>query len=47
MADQKSWKLDFDNVENLQHKNKLDPPGYDGGMAKEWVSDGWISCCSA
>eukprot|EP00775_Hariotina_reticulata_P003950 gene3950-4204_t len=37
MTEQKSWKLDFDSVENLQHRNKLDPPGYDGGLAKEWT----------
>lgn len=37
MAEQKAWRMDFDSVEGLAHKNKLDPPGFEAALAKDWV----------
>jgi hypothetical protein len=34
-----SWKLDFSSVECLRSSSKLDPPGYDSALARDWV------CC--
>lgn len=33
-----SWKLDFSTVEGLKPSSKLDPPGYDSALARDWVA---------
>jgi hypothetical protein len=40
MAQQKPWKMDFDSVEGLKHNNRLDPPGFDSNIARDWVRTG-------
>eukprot|EP00878_Enallax_costatus_P012958 GHUV01013532.1.p2 GENE.GHUV01013532.1~~GHUV01013532.1.p2 ORF type:complete len:118 (+),score=32.41 GHUV01013532.1:206-559(+) len=40
---QKPWKMDFDSVEGLAHRNKLDPPGYEAALAKDWNPGGSTS----
>lgn len=31
------WKLDFSSVEGLKPSAKLDPPGYDSALSRDWV----------
>eukprot|EP00879_Flechtneria_rotunda_P003947 GHRR01004187.1.p1 GENE.GHRR01004187.1~~GHRR01004187.1.p1 ORF type:complete len:173 (+),score=50.91 GHRR01004187.1:209-727(+) len=38
MAEQKAWRMDFDSVESIKHNSKLDPPGFDGSTARDWVA---------